>query len=143
MVTVFSLNLHACSFAINKSWGIQSNAFDKSIITIPAKKFSSRAFFQCFISLIKTWFELLIHEYKHKSTQVITNQHEYDTNQHKFNTSQYASIRVRHKSTGIITSTTRDNTSQLDQETIIAYRSFNWKSMITPWLDLILRWVIS
>ena len=37
-----------------------ANIFDKSISTVPATKFSSRAFFQCSISLIKTWFELSV-----------------------------------------------------------------------------------
>ena len=49
-------------------------------------------------------------------TRVNKNQHECDTIQHKPDTSQHESTRVRHEST-------RDNTSQLDHEVIIVYRS--------------------
>ena len=57
-VTVFRLRPQACSFAISKSCGIQSNAFDKSMRTVLTRKFSSSDFVQFSISLIKTWLVL-------------------------------------------------------------------------------------
>ena len=47
-----------------------------------------------------------------------TSQHESDTNQHESDTSQHESDTSQHESTQV-------NTSQLDQETIIVYRSYS------------------
>ena len=97
----------------------------------------------CYQDLRKRIKSILIHECQHKSTRINTSQHKYDTNQHESDTSQHESTRVRHESTRIKlvrrestlvrhqsirinTSPTRVNTSQLDQETIIVYRSFSW-----------------
>ena len=51
---------YACSLAIRKSWGIQSNAFHKSFKTAPEKRLLCNACLQFSISRIKTWFILYL-----------------------------------------------------------------------------------
>ena len=69
---------------------------------------------------------ILINEYQHKSTRINMNQHEstrVNTNQQELHTSQHEPDRSQHESTRIRHESTRINTSQLDQEMIIVYRS--------------------
>ena len=45
-------------FCSNKSWGMQSNALDKSMGTVPASFLLSKDAFQISMILISTWLKL-------------------------------------------------------------------------------------
>ena len=60
---------------------------------------------------------------QHESTRVNTNQHESDTSQTRVKTNQHESDTSQHKPDTSQHESTRVNTSQLDHEFIIVYRS--------------------
>ena len=55
-----SAKLYAFKFVISKLWGIEFNALDKSMITVPAKNALPTFSFLSTISLKIMWFELYL-----------------------------------------------------------------------------------